>query len=458
MTPFLPSRERRSRRDVQANGEVEFLFQVLRDMLATLFARRESGAGGAVLRMSRPGAYPALAIVESVLVLALALSTLSLSGVAPGGAIPVPREPKRAELARHFSPLELTRISMGMSRYAALTADRIGRGAQGWTPTGVIGWGVYDLTPPALVRHQLTYDEARAFNALIPVSPAKIAPMTAFSLKVGTDDYTRALECLTQAIYYEAGYESGEGEEAVAQVILNRLKHPAYPKTVCGVVYQGSSLTTGCQFSFTCDGSLARAPNEAAWLRCRQVAAQALSGFVYAPVGTATHYHADYVFPYWAITLVKLKQIGAHIFYRMTGPPGSLSGFTGQYAGNEAILSSAILTGGDARTPDAPSAIVSAPEARPPEPKLVTLTIGGETRTYAISPTAAPPPLPDTVAVDLGDRGRVTPPVGAVVTGTIMPSRRMPTPEEIRDINEKIRQRQMQQAGVVTAPPTTTAP
>ena len=372
--------------------------------------------------------------------------TLAAGGGAPGGGH-----------SGQMASLSLTRVSLGMSPYAAWTADRIGSGRQGWTPSGIIGWRAYDLSPPVLVHRQLTFDEARAFNALVPVSNTPIQPMKAFILKAGNDDYNRALDCLSQAIYYEAGFEPGEGQAAVAQVVLNRLQHPAYPKTVCGVVYQGSQLVTGCQFSFTCDGSLTRQPAEGAWKNSRDTAMRALAGYVYAPVGTATHYHADYVVPYWAPTLVKLRQIGAHIFYRMTGPMGAPAQFDGKYAGGEAILTSAILTGGDTRTPDAPSAPIALPTDQRPivEPRLVTLTIGGETKTYAVAAANAPPAVPESVGVDIGDHSRPPAPVGPISSGTIVTTRRMPTPDEIRDINEKIRQRQMQS---LNQNPTTSQP
>ena len=77
---------------------------------------------------------------------------------------------------------------------------------------------------------------------------------------IGTNDRARALECLTAAIYYEAASESDDGQRAVAQVVLNRVRHPAFPGTVCGTVYQGSERA-GCQFSFACDGAMARAPS-----------------------------------------------------------------------------------------------------------------------------------------------------------------------------------------------------
>ncbi|MEI7931956.1 MAG: cell wall hydrolase [Alphaproteobacteria bacterium] len=399
-----------------------------------------------------------LALAQGAIAGSLALATLSLAGST--GAEPIDgMRLTRADLSGRHSALHLTQISTGLSSYAVFNADRLERGGQGWTPGGIEGWGVYNLDPPSLVRRQLSYDEARAFNELVLPSTSPIFPMRPFQLRSGNDDYTRALTCLTQAVYYEAGFESNDGQEAVAQVVLNRVQHPAYPKTVCGVVYQGSQLSTGCQFSFTCDGSLNRAPNDAAWQRSHVVAERALDGFVYAPVGTATHYHADYVFPYWAVTLVKLRQIGAHIFYRMTGPSGSAADFTGHYTGGEAVLTSAVLTGGDARTPDAPSVVIAPAVVLPPppEPKLITMTVGGETKTYrVVTSDAPPPPLPETVALDLGSRkppvqGPVAvgpTPAGPPIAGTLKMTQRFPTPEEIRDINEKIRQQQLK-----TAPP-----
>lgn len=135
-------------------------------------------------------------------------------------------------------------------------------------------------------------------------------------------DRGRALACLAAAAWYEAG-DDAVGERAVIQVVLNRVRHVAYPATVCGVVFQGAELATGCQFTFTCDGSLARRPSLAAWNRARALALAALDGAVDPTVGEATHYHADYVYPYWAPTLTKIATIGAHVFYRFPGRGGA---------------------------------------------------------------------------------------------------------------------------------------
>lgn len=150
-------------------------------------------------------------------------------------------------------------------------------------------------------------------------------------------DRTRALQCLTAAIYYEAASEPDPGQRAVAQVVLNRVAHPAYPSTVCGVVYQGSERSTGCQFSFTCDGSLARAPNRLFWLRAENVARAALAGYVYLPVGLATHYHTIAVHPYWAPSLSHVGTIGAHRFYRFAGAAGQPGAFRFTYGGGEPL-------------------------------------------------------------------------------------------------------------------------
>jgi spore germination cell wall hydrolase CwlJ-like protein len=156
-----------------------------------------------------------------------------------------------------------------------------------------------------------------------------------FILKMGTVDHARALKCLTDAIYYEAANEPDAGQRAVAQVIINRMRHPTYPNTVCGVIYQGSERATGCQFSYSCDGSMARIPAQPAWLRAQRVAMQALAGSVYAPVGMATHYHAIYVYPYWAPSLNFVGTIGAHRFYSWKGSAGRPSAFFRSHAGRE---------------------------------------------------------------------------------------------------------------------------
>ena len=123
--------------------------------------------------------------------------------------------------------------------------------------------------------------------------------------------------CMAQAIYYESAFEPVPGQIAVAEVIANRVRDHRYPDTVCGVVFQGATRTTGCQFTFTCDGSMER--NKAAgepWERAQRIAAHVMMELHEERTGGATHYHATYVDPVWNAGLVKTDQIGLHIFYR----------------------------------------------------------------------------------------------------------------------------------------------
>ena len=192
---------------------------------------------------------------------------------------------------------------------------------------------------PALKQGFLPIDHAKAeaVNAGIPLSTAPIEPSRPFMLPTITGAnfaaHQSAVDCLTAAIYYEAASETATGQRAVAQVVLNRVRHPAFPKSVCGVVYEGSERRTGCQFSFTCDGSLGRAPSRTGWDRARGIAMAALAGYVEPSVGTATHYHTSWVVPYWAWSLDKVTVLGAHIFYRWKGYWGHRAAFNGVYAG-----------------------------------------------------------------------------------------------------------------------------
>ena len=238
--------------------------------------------------------------------------------------------------------------------------------------------------------------------------------MRPFVLKADADDSARALHCMTQAIYYEAAREPVRGQQAVAQVVLNRVRHPAYPHSVCGVVYQGSARPTGCQFTFTCDGALRWTPQATLWRQAQDVAKRALAGFVDKDVGSATHYHAAYVAPYWAPTLVKMTQVGQHIFYRWTGPWGEPPAFNGRYAGRESELSPELLASLDARTQGNFSS-----QGLPAERKF-TLAVGGVVRTYSVVDPASP----------TGERTRVM--------GTLYPARRQPTPDEVKRINDSL--------------------
>jgi Cell Wall Hydrolase len=170
---------------------------------------------------------------------------------------------------------------------------------------------------------------------VLPTSSSAGTPATPylFATRNPTDSLRSAI-CLATAIYYEAVSESDDGQRAVAQVILNRVRHPAWPSTVCGVVYQGSDGPV-CQFSYACDGAMARRPTAAGWAKASRIAREALAGYVYAPVGLSTFYHTPQVNPSWNKRLIVAHVIGNHIFYRMPGAQGAAPSFNTRYVGGE---------------------------------------------------------------------------------------------------------------------------
>lgn len=239
-----------------------------------------------------------------------------------------------------LSASAFSKLTSSMDRSMLMWASRTGARADEPMLIQVNSTGATPVAAPepvVLKLQNLTSEQAEAWNAANPTFTGPNPAAKPFKLNAGgVLDEARAVDCMTAAVYYEAAWETTDGQRAVAQVVLNRMRHPAYPKTVCGVIFQGSQRTTGCQFSFTCDGSMNRAPNPAAWDRSRKVAEAALSGYVMKKVGNATHYHANYVAPYWSPTLLKIGTIGAHIFYRWTGGQGMPGAFGGAYGGSEA--------------------------------------------------------------------------------------------------------------------------
>jgi len=179
--------------------------------------------------------------------------------------------------------------------------------------------------------------EARARNAAVPFADARPAAARPFIFEGSSSDRARAVDCLAIAALAEAG-GSDEGQRAVMQVVLNRVRHPAFPRTVCGTVFQGSERATGCQFTFTCDGALSRRYSDAAWSAARQRAQEALGGRVFAQVGTATHYHTDWVYPYWSAELDKIGQVDTHLFFRWRGYWGTRQAARMAYRGGEPAI------------------------------------------------------------------------------------------------------------------------
>jgi spore germination cell wall hydrolase CwlJ-like protein len=127
-------------------------------------------------------------------------------------------------------------------------------------------------------------------------------------------------KCLATAIYFEARGESLRGQAAVAQVVLNRVRNPTYPATICGVVYQNQHLKNRCQFSFACDGKKDLILNKKGYKTAEDIAMAVTAGKIFLPeVASSTHYYAQYVSPGWARSMEKMKKIGLHIFYRTYG-------------------------------------------------------------------------------------------------------------------------------------------
>lgn len=123
--------------------------------------------------------------------------------------------------------------------------------------------------------------------------------------------------CLATAIYFEARGEPIRGQQAVAQVIMNRVRLNYYPDTICGVVYEGADRINSCQFSFACDRKADVPREKREWEIANEIAQDTVDGKIWLPeVGTASHYHATYVTPRWTRLMTRTTRIGIHVFYR----------------------------------------------------------------------------------------------------------------------------------------------
>ncbi len=250
---------------------------------------------------------------------------------------------------------------------------------------------------PALSADQM--DQARASNLADPFFDGAIPPATPFRFAGSSADRGNARDCLALAAMAEAG-NTDPGQRAVIQVILNRVRHPAFAKTVCGVVFQGSQRQTGCQFTFTCDGSLTRRYGDAAWIAARRRADEALGGAVFARVGAATHYHTDWVYPSWSPQLQKLAQVETHLFYRWPGVWGTSASWQ-RYRGGEASFAAlmgdpgAVLSPSgspDMGDPDASFAIARLPKDTPKVSgaRVVMRVASGMANFVLVNPGAGP--------------------------------------------------------------------
>lgn len=159
----------------------------------------------------------------------------------------------------------------------------------------------------ALSRYAMNERDGAAIATVMPVQPGQFSR---------AEDVAADHKCLSEAIYYEARSERTEGQLAVAEVIMNRVADHRYPNTVCDVVYQGATRTTGCQFTFTCDGAMRNKPRGRKWEAAQIAAAHVMMDLHEPRTGSATHYHATYVDPVWNAGLVRTARIDTHIFYR----------------------------------------------------------------------------------------------------------------------------------------------
>ncbi len=291
--------------------------------------------------------------------------------------------------ARAWGRLSLSSSSAPRSGIRGLAAPEIADGAPDPSRGAIL--------LPTLRPRTMAPEDAARFNASVPFAPIDNPPSPPFRLAdARADDRARATDCLTAAVYYEAASQSAQGQRAVAQVVLNRLTRPAFPKTVCGVVFQGAERTTGCQFTFTCDGALDRPPSARGWAAARAVASAALAGSVEPAVGGATHYHTQWVAPDWSGSLLKVAHIGAHIFYDWPGA-GAPDVSPTAYAGHEPDAARQWRIG---RAPfDTPDEVSARPVALAPPPSLraavVPAPAGPLTRLALVTPL---PPASPTLA------------------------------------------------------------
>ncbi len=189
-------------------------------------------------------------------------------------------------------------------------------GAAAWAVAGLVV--VADLTSgkpvaePELARFEKAVDAPTIYGSAAEDQNAEIET----SFTEAAAELKSEAHCLAQAIYHEARSETYAGQLAVAEVVMNRVSSRRYPNSVCGVVFQGHKRRTGCQFTFTCDGSLKHGEHGVPWAQSQKLAWKVMFGLHENVSDSATHYHAVYVNPVWAKRLVRTVKIGRHIFYR----------------------------------------------------------------------------------------------------------------------------------------------
>jgi Cell Wall Hydrolase len=207
---------------------------------------------------------------------------------------------------------------------AALSFD------DGATPAAPLEFALNSSSPTSSDGVLVAVETDGAGQTIVPqLSDAGGKPN--YAAFIDPKDSARQMRCLAEAIYFESRSEPEDGQAAVAQVVLNRVRSGIYPTTVCGVVYQDRNRPFACQFTFACEGKSLRIEEPGPWAVATRIAQDVVSGANYNPkVGEAVNYHANYVAPFWVGYLKRVDRIGAHIFYAMRDgvnwAPGALNG------------------------------------------------------------------------------------------------------------------------------------
>ncbi|MCZ8096405.1 MAG: cell wall hydrolase [Burkholderiales bacterium] len=244
------------------------------------------------------------------------------------------------EVAQRFEPdalVEETTPTALASQNSPAASGSLPTSALRASGTSTTGVGSTPTIPRAVALSSTTpapVDAVPVEIAAAPVSAAGLAALRArgpmsvvpkqdpdrpsYASLLTPENVAREQRCLAEAIYFEARSEPEEGQAAVAQVVLNRAKSGLYPSSVCGVVYQNRHRHLACQFTFACEGKSLRITEQDSWRTAVRVAHEVTYGKTYlSDVGSSTHYHANYVRPYWAKRLKKMDVIGRHIFYKL---------------------------------------------------------------------------------------------------------------------------------------------
>jgi spore germination cell wall hydrolase CwlJ-like protein len=237
-----------------------------------------------------------------------------------------PEIPVTAEGSRDDAPPELGSPSFfdqspaerNERLYFGVTSMGLRGALKQWEP-GAEPVAVLNPTDPNFKVAALTPQESGADDeAVSGKDEASVFKSPADRLSLEGKPRAKAEKCLADAVYFEARGEPLRGQEAVAQVVMNRVFSGRYPNNVCGVVYQNANRHLACQFTFACEGkNLSRIDEPEMWTQAKRIARDTLDGKIWlAEVGHATHYHAYWVHPSWVHEMARVYKLGVHTFYR----------------------------------------------------------------------------------------------------------------------------------------------